>query len=100
VLGRLSSSPKERRRNQLVLRDEIPATYSPALDYLFHGGQEPDLSPSAPGFNVFEDTECVGDEDGYGVVGADEVGDDPFLVDAHESDVEAGLVFVGDTGLM
>src|ERR671924_1123897 len=57
-------------------------------------------SPSTPDLDVLEDPERVGDEDGGGVVGADEVVDDPFFVNAHEPDVQAGLGFVGDAGLV
>src|SRR5581483_10366700 len=42
----------------------------------------------------------VGHQDGDRVVGADQVGDDRLLVDAHEAHVEPGLVFVGDAGLV
>ena len=45
----------------------------------------------ATDFDIFEDGECVGNEDGCGVVGGDEVGDNRLFADAHEADGQARL---------
>ena len=55
---------------------------------------------SAPDFNIFKDTEGVGNKDGCRVVGAHQIGNNGLFVDAHESDRQARLVFVGDTSLV
>ncbi|EAU68583.1 hypothetical protein STIAU_8786 [Stigmatella aurantiaca DW4/3-1] len=46
--------------------------------------------------DALEDAECVRDEDRRGEVGADEVGHDRLLVDAHEPDIQAGLDLIRD----
>src|SRR5579859_4529997 len=64
------------------------------------GGRLGGLVAGAGDFHVLQHAEGVGDEDRAGVVGADQVGDDRFLVDAHEADVQARFVLVGDAGLV
>src|SRR5437879_6209274 len=55
---------------------------------------------SVSDLDVLQDAQGVGDEDGDRVVGADEVGDDRLLADAHEPHREAGLVLVRDARLV
>src|SRR6185437_17008627 len=55
---------------------------------------------SVSDFDIFENAEGVRDENGDREVGADEIGDDRFLIDAHETNVQARLIFVRDTGLV
>src|SRR5207253_1348225 len=54
---------------------------------------------SAADLHVVEDAEGVGDEDDGGVVGRDQVGHDPLVIDSAQPDAEAGLGLVGEPGL-
>src|SRR5690348_2246171 len=51
-------------------------------------------------FDVFEYPERVRDQDSDGVVGTDQVGDHGPVVDAHEPDIQPGLVLIGDARLV
>src|SRR6266516_7984040 len=55
---------------------------------------------SAAELDVLQDAEGVGDQHGGRVVGADQVGHDRLVVDAHEPDRQARLVLVGNAGLV
>ncbi len=54
----------------------------------------------AADLHVLQHAEGVGDQNGGGVVGAHQVGDDRLLVDAHEADRKARLDLVGEAGLV
>src|SRR3954452_22239839 len=75
--------------------DRTPAARRAAYRYLL-----PILVRSVSDLDVLENAEGVGDQDGRGVVGADEVLDDGLVVDAHETHRQAGLVLVGDPRLV
>jgi hypothetical protein len=51
-------------------------------------------------FDVVQNAERIGHQNRRGVVGADQIGDDCLVVDAHEADVQPGLDFVGNSGLV
>src|SRR5690242_10822485 len=55
---------------------------------------------SARDFDVLEDAESVRNEDGRGVVEADEVRQDGLVVDTHEPHRETWLDLVRDAGLV
>ena len=56
--------------------------------------------PGSGDVDVLQDADGVRDEDRGRVVGGDQVPDDRLVADAHEADVQAGLVLVRDAGLV
>src|SRR5919205_4056776 len=54
----------------------------------------------ATDFDVLQNAQRIGNHNGHRVVGADQVGNDRFVVDTHESDVEPRLDFIGNPSLM
>src|SRR5689334_19042209 len=54
----------------------------------------------AADLDVVQDSQCIGYQDCHRVICAHQVGNNRFVIDAHEPDVESGLHFVGNSGLV